>query len=214
MEHYTQDAPFAAAETPQQQDDPESETTASRLTSATKPEEEEEVQLVFPRGRKHTATQNPVALTKSLLEQMFDRSLADASHQLGICQTAIKKACRKFGIQKWPYRSPNPGPKKAKRTAMHEPLVLASSSPTPPLPASNPEIAPTSVSEPSLRELKAQHHQRLPAWAHHVDDAARFQFFPAETSDPLDWDSDPFWKNVWVPHAVAFDALSDLAPVK
>ena len=36
--------------------------------------------------------------------QHFDKSLHDAATELGICPTAIKKACRRFGIPRWPFR--------------------------------------------------------------------------------------------------------------
>ena len=54
----------------------------------------------------------PVILTRELLESYFNCSLASVSKELGICPTSIKKACRKLGIAKWPFKSPNPGPKR------------------------------------------------------------------------------------------------------
>eukprot|EP00282_Hemiselmis_andersenii_P047363 CAMPEP_0172079830 /NCGR_PEP_ID=MMETSP1043-20130122/18391_1 /TAXON_ID=464988 /ORGANISM="Hemiselmis andersenii, Strain CCMP441" /LENGTH=52 /DNA_ID=CAMNT_0012741057 /DNA_START=24 /DNA_END=179 /DNA_ORIENTATION=+ len=31
--------------------------------------------------------------------------LLDAASSLGICATALKKVCRKLGVQKWPYKA-------------------------------------------------------------------------------------------------------------
>jgi len=36
--------------------------------------------------------------------QHFDKPLRDAATELGICPTAIQKACRRFGIPRWPFR--------------------------------------------------------------------------------------------------------------
>ncbi|EKX42459.1 hypothetical protein GUITHDRAFT_111432 [Guillardia theta CCMP2712] len=70
--------------------------------------------MVCPRKRKDCTERwdEPVLLTRELLESYFDWPLAAVSKDLGICQTSIKKACRKLGIAKWPFKSPNPGPKR------------------------------------------------------------------------------------------------------
>jgi len=76
------------------------------------PEVEEEVALVTPRVRgRADEGRGTVRITRGKLEALFGGSLLAASRALGICPTAIKKACRRFGIAKWPYKSPNPGPK-------------------------------------------------------------------------------------------------------
>eukprot|EP00960_Hanusia_phi_P030743 748820-Hanusia_phi.AAC.6 len=76
--------------------------------------------IVCPR-RKRTETRSPlheqdvegpVVVTRALLESYFDMPLSTVSKELGICPTAIKRACRKVGILKWPFKTPNPGPKK------------------------------------------------------------------------------------------------------
>lgn len=66
---------------------------------------------VFPRrkiGRSSKAAapgeRAPVVLTEDKLRECFDLPLHVASKKMGICITAIKKVCRKFGIHKWPYR--------------------------------------------------------------------------------------------------------------
>ncbi|EKX33995.1 hypothetical protein GUITHDRAFT_155866 [Guillardia theta CCMP2712] len=56
--------------------------------------------------------EGPVVVTRALLESYFDMPLSTVSKELGICPTAIKRACRKVGILKWPFKTPNPGPKK------------------------------------------------------------------------------------------------------
>ncbi len=42
---------------------------------------------------------------KTTLERLFHMPLRDAASALGVCPTAIKCACRKLGLSKWPYRS-------------------------------------------------------------------------------------------------------------
>mmetsp|Transcript_21811 Transcript_21811/g.72117 ORF Transcript_21811/g.72117 Transcript_21811/m.72117 type:complete len:234 (-) Transcript_21811:77-778(-) len=82
------------------------------------------VALVCPRRKKSMPKKSkntkdheePVALTYALLESFFRYPLAVVSKKLSICPTAIKKACRKLGIEKWPFKSPNPGPKKRRST--------------------------------------------------------------------------------------------------
>jgi len=78
----------------------------------------EKVELVTPRNRRKQEDRGPIALTRARLEELFNGSLQQASKTLGICPTAIKKACRRFGITKWPYKSPNPGPKPKRLRAM------------------------------------------------------------------------------------------------
>eukprot|EP00960_Hanusia_phi_P075871 768476-Hanusia_phi.AAC.9 len=85
--------------------------------------------LVCPRKKRESSwkhdsnSDEPVALTKELLESHFNSPLALVSKKLGICPTAIKRACRKLGISKWPYKSPNPGPKKKKGLVSNEAKV-------------------------------------------------------------------------------------------
>jgi len=45
-----------------------------------------------------------VVLNLETLEQFFCYPLHLAAKKLGICQTAIKKVCRRLGIKKWPYK--------------------------------------------------------------------------------------------------------------
>eukprot|EP00293_Proteomonas_sulcata_P012163 CAMPEP_0184290910 /NCGR_PEP_ID=MMETSP1049-20130417/3043_1 /TAXON_ID=77928 /ORGANISM="Proteomonas sulcata, Strain CCMP704" /LENGTH=677 /DNA_ID=CAMNT_0026598191 /DNA_START=116 /DNA_END=2149 /DNA_ORIENTATION=- len=67
---------------------------------------------IFPRrkqGQQRKDSTGPVVVTLELLEQYSDISLTDAAKKLGISPTAVKKACRKLGVQRWPYKK-NPDP--------------------------------------------------------------------------------------------------------
>ena len=55
--------------------------------------------------------------------QHFEKSLHDAATELGLCATAIKKACRRFGIPRWPFRD--------RHRSTHQPTAH----PQPPAPA-------------------------------------------------------------------------------
>ena len=98
------------------------------------------VAMVCPRKKRAQDPQlydllqdEPVLLTRELLESFFDRPLVAVSQELGICPTAIKRACRKLGIARWPFKTPNPGPKR-KRQSIQPPrlssTVSSSSEPT------------------------------------------------------------------------------------
>uniref|UniRef100_A0A6U4N0Q2 RWP-RK domain-containing protein n=1 Tax=Hemiselmis andersenii TaxID=464988 RepID=A0A6U4N0Q2_HEMAN len=66
------------------------------------------VVTLFPRrkqGQKHPGGgRGPVVLNLETLEQFYCYPLHLAAKKLGICQTAIKKVCRRLGIKKWPYK--------------------------------------------------------------------------------------------------------------
>uniref|UniRef100_A0A7S0EGS5 RWP-RK domain-containing protein n=1 Tax=Hanusia phi TaxID=3032 RepID=A0A7S0EGS5_9CRYP len=108
------------------------------------------VALVCPRKRKagngQSARQpdDPVVLTRELLEGLFDRSLASASEALGICPTAIKKACRRLGIDKWPYKGS---------------AGRSSNSPTPPSSSSGSGKYAPSVEVSACEDLPLSSHQ-------------------------------------------------------
>mmetsp|Transcript_12473 Transcript_12473/g.18126 ORF Transcript_12473/g.18126 Transcript_12473/m.18126 type:complete len:277 (-) Transcript_12473:302-1132(-) len=68
----------------------------------------DDIITLFPR-RKAGQTRlgggrGPVVLTLELLQKFYGMPLHVAANQLGICQTAIKKVCRRLGIMKWPYK--------------------------------------------------------------------------------------------------------------
>jgi hypothetical protein len=63
---------------------------------------------IFPRRKAGEPTRlnsKPVVLNDSVLRQLFTLPLHEAAVRLGISATAMKSACRKLGIKKWPYRS-------------------------------------------------------------------------------------------------------------
>jgi hypothetical protein len=45
-----------------------------------------------------------VTLTEDVLRPYYDKPLYATAHALGVCATAIKRACRRLGIASWPYR--------------------------------------------------------------------------------------------------------------
>lgn len=81
-------------------------------SEADKKESEQTVSTIFPRrkhGQQRKDASGPVVVTLDVLEQYSDISLTDAAKKLGISPTAVKKACRKLGVQRWPYKK-NPDP--------------------------------------------------------------------------------------------------------
>jgi len=76
----------------------------------------DETVTLFPRRKagqsKPGGGRGPVVLTRELLEQFYGLPLHVAARRLGICQTAIKKVCRRLGVKKWPFkemRAPSQG---------------------------------------------------------------------------------------------------------
>mmetsp|Transcript_4039 Transcript_4039/g.11654 ORF Transcript_4039/g.11654 Transcript_4039/m.11654 type:complete len:183 (-) Transcript_4039:138-686(-) len=62
---------------------------------------------IYPRRKGGAKLQQadksgPIIVTKSLLNRLSYLSLNEAASLLGISQTALKSACRKIGIRKWP----------------------------------------------------------------------------------------------------------------
>jgi hypothetical protein len=77
------------------------------------------VNTIFPRRKQgqHTRTNSqPVVLNEATLSQLFTLPLHKAAMKLGISATAMKSACRKLGIKKWPYRSLNVTTTKSQRS--------------------------------------------------------------------------------------------------
>jgi hypothetical protein len=67
-----------------------------------------QVSTVFPRrktcdDKRDFSAPAPVDVTIEVLEQLCSLSLPKAASELGISATAMKKACRKLGITRWPY---------------------------------------------------------------------------------------------------------------
>uniref|UniRef100_A0A7S0EQB3 RWP-RK domain-containing protein n=1 Tax=Hanusia phi TaxID=3032 RepID=A0A7S0EQB3_9CRYP len=75
--------------------------------------------IIFPRRKAGELQRgaNPVLITPELLEHYFDLPLHKAAKHLGVCATAIKKACRKLGIMRWPFRESRCCNKSAKESA-------------------------------------------------------------------------------------------------
>ena len=114
-------------------------------------------------------------ITKSTLSNYFHLPINEASKQLGVCVTMLKKTCRKYGISRWPYRRIKCIDKKISvlRTYLTEPPSTQRSSGVPShpqqqqqqqrhpsegssSPASEPPISPTPPSFPvSINGLTA-----------------------------------------------------------
>jgi hypothetical protein len=76
------------------------------------------VNTIFPRRKQgqHARTNSqPVVLNEETLSQLFTLPLHKAAVKLGISATAMKSACRKLGIKKWPYRALSVTTTKAQR---------------------------------------------------------------------------------------------------
>mmetsp|Transcript_18965 Transcript_18965/g.38532 ORF Transcript_18965/g.38532 Transcript_18965/m.38532 type:complete len:214 (+) Transcript_18965:239-880(+) len=84
--------------------------TAKRPTATKRWDQQsgDDIVTLFPRRKagqnRPGGGKGPVVLTLELLEQFYGMPLHVAAKRLGICQTAIKKVCRRLGIKKWPYK--------------------------------------------------------------------------------------------------------------
>ena len=58
---------------------------------------------VVPRKQNQTGHKE-VLITKEHIRKLFHKNLPSAAKELGICQTALKNVCKKFGMGHWPYR--------------------------------------------------------------------------------------------------------------
>jgi len=66
------------------------------------------VNTIWPRrkqGNLKRTTSEPVFLDEAIVSQYFTIPLHKAAIKIGISPTAMKSACRRMGILKWPYRS-------------------------------------------------------------------------------------------------------------
>uniref|UniRef100_A0A7S0VRA5 RWP-RK domain-containing protein n=1 Tax=Hemiselmis tepida TaxID=464990 RepID=A0A7S0VRA5_9CRYP len=120
------------------------------------------LELVFPRrGRKcgelDRKVQDPVLITYEVMQRLFHLPLTEAARQLGLSPTAIKGACRRLGIKKWPFRmvtakSHRRAPRKPsppKEPAAQSGLSLLSAAAEVELNASSTELSTTELSTPS-----------------------------------------------------------------
>ena len=106
------------------------------------------VNTIWPR-RKHgqedaCRTSKPVMLDEATVSKFFHLPLHKAAAKLGISNTAMKTACRKVGLKKWPYRTfiaraPLPSRLLHDKKMNHE----ASASPQPHESSTSPQLLPT-----------------------------------------------------------------------
>ncbi len=106
---------------------------------------------IWPR-RKHgqedaCRTSKPVILDEATVSKFFHLPLHKAAAKLGISNTAMKTACRKVGLKKWPYRTfiaraPLPSRLLHDKKMNHE----ASASPQPHESSTSPQPLPSSSS--------------------------------------------------------------------
>eukprot|EP00277_Geminigera_cryophila_P037831 CAMPEP_0173108338 /NCGR_PEP_ID=MMETSP1102-20130122/42606_1 /TAXON_ID=49646 /ORGANISM="Geminigera sp., Strain Caron Lab Isolate" /LENGTH=313 /DNA_ID=CAMNT_0014006685 /DNA_START=78 /DNA_END=1019 /DNA_ORIENTATION=+ len=84
------------------------------------------VNTIWPRrkrGNLKRTTSEPVFLDEATVSQYFTIPLHKAAVKIGISPTAMKSACRRMGILKWPYRSLAVSNKaKGGRLAVNSPL--------------------------------------------------------------------------------------------
>lgn len=104
-----QQRPATFSSSPSSHDEHSSDSGATKTSSPTSVAEHGEPSRIttFPRrkaGEDMRTTSAPVLLNKSCIEKLFHLSLQGAASKLGISRTAMKSACRKLGIQKWPHR--------------------------------------------------------------------------------------------------------------
>jgi hypothetical protein len=96
---------------------------------------------VFPRRKPNLkrAMENgcpaaaPVSITLEVLEQLASHSLPTAAAKLGISATAMKNACRKLGISRWPYFPASARPMRTPTCSSDQtyPLCMDSRTPKP-----------------------------------------------------------------------------------
>eukprot|EP00960_Hanusia_phi_P054780 762772-Hanusia_phi.AAC.1 len=75
---------------------------------------------VFPRKRKGEIEKfkMPITLDMAKISNLFHLRQTEAAQQLGISLTALKNACRRVGLAKWPYsrKRPSNSPVQAKKS--------------------------------------------------------------------------------------------------
>lgn len=81
---------------------------AEDIDSGTSGAMQDSSNVIFPRRKqgqhKKHGRKEGVVVTMEILETVFHMPLHKACNELGVCATALKRACRKLGVQKWPYR--------------------------------------------------------------------------------------------------------------
>ncbi|EKX48831.1 hypothetical protein GUITHDRAFT_105455 [Guillardia theta CCMP2712] len=78
---------------------------ASTINRRLMEKEKGKLSVIFPRRKMGEASRktDAVWLSMELVHSLSDRSLQEAAKHLGISATALKKACRVLGIERWPY---------------------------------------------------------------------------------------------------------------
>eukprot|EP00961_Rhodomonas_salina_P178291 2404702-Rhodomonas_salina.3 len=99
---------FSAESSPQEispPGTPESDASGEMESSTSVPPSN--IVALYPRKKRglESPSQDAVILDKKALSALYHLPLKEAAKALGICPTAIKTACRKLGLPKWPYRS-------------------------------------------------------------------------------------------------------------
>eukprot|EP00960_Hanusia_phi_P040738 754622-Hanusia_phi.AAC.3 len=78
--------------------------------------------VVAPRVRTgNSSPPSEVKLDRETLEPLFNLKQEIAAEKLGICLTSLKSACRKLGIQRWPYSRKGSAPKTAQSFLRSDP---------------------------------------------------------------------------------------------
>ncbi|EKX55427.1 hypothetical protein GUITHDRAFT_149792 [Guillardia theta CCMP2712] len=116
----------------------------------------DEFSVIFPR-RKTVNTNSkhddcsPVFVTKEFITPYFTMPMLAACEELGVCPTAMKKACRKLGIMKWPYRQTMAAAKQsAKKSKTSAKASSTKAKPEEPAPEVEETVGP-SLNFPSLQ---------------------------------------------------------------
>ena len=74
---------------------------------------------IFPRRKERDANnwpvyhtgQDPVSISRTAVEALFDKRLSEAAERLGISNSTLKSVCRQLGILQWPYKRQKKSPK-------------------------------------------------------------------------------------------------------
>jgi hypothetical protein len=80
--------------------------------------------LFFPRKEGENAQPGPltrhIRVNHKALAGLFHLKLKDAAREIGLCPTTFKKACRRFGVEKWPSRRGQRDAATARRNAQSD----------------------------------------------------------------------------------------------
>ena len=159
--------------------------------------------LFYPRrstGAVDEQAPDSVCVTLEELTALMHLPLPAAAKRVGLCATTFKKACRRVGVKKWPYR-PTGNQQQAERQRT-PPVHLSGNSPAAHSlsPATSDENAAAASMSPSTiaQHLAAHHAPTLPTWPSMHQDVAyqawqwphspargRMDPFPTTPGDPV-----------------------------